>query len=75
MAKYPHLDYKKVYHAGETNNHKTGNLDAAVKGGSVRIGHGFNVLQRMDFLPSCKNICFEKNPLSNIFLGYNKDAR
>lgn len=41
----------------------------------MRIGHGFNILQRMEFLPHCKNICFEKNPLSNLFLGYNQDAR
>ena len=26
-------------------------------------------------MPHCKNICFEKNPLSNLVLGYNGDAR
>jgi adenosine deaminase len=50
-------------------------MDIAVKAGSVRIGHGFNILQRMEFLPHCRNICFEKNPLSNIILGYNEDVR
>lgn len=69
------MDYKKVYHAGETKNHRTHNLDVAVKAGSVRIGHGFNILQRIEFLPHCRNICFEKNPLSNVVLGYNADAR
>ena len=75
LARYPHLDYKKVYHAGETKDHLTHNLDVAVKAGSVRIGHGFNILQRIEFLPHCRNICFEKNPLSNLVLGYNADAR
>lgn len=75
LARYPHLDYKKVYHAGETKDHRTSNLEAAVKAGSVRIGHGLNVLQRIEFLPHCRNICFEKNPLSNLVLGYNSDAR
>ena len=75
LAKFPKLDYKKVYHAGETKNHKTHNMDVAIKAGSVRIGHGFNILQRMEFLPHCKNICFEKSPLSNLVLGYNNDSR
>jgi adenosine deaminase len=75
LARHPHLDYKKVYHAGETKDHRTHNLEVAVKAGSVRIGHGFNILQRIEFLPHCKNVCFEKNPLSNLVLGYNTDAR
>lgn len=75
LAKYPKLDYKKVYHAGETKNHLTHNIDVAIQAGSVRIGHGINILQRPEFLPHCKNICFEKNPLSNLVLGYNQDTR
>lgn len=58
LSKYPDLDYKKVYHAGETKDHLTHNIDIAVKAGSVRIGHGLNILQRMEFLPHCKHICF-----------------
>lgn len=45
LERYPHLDYKKVYHAGQTKDHRTHNLEVAVKAGSVRIGHGFNILQ------------------------------
>lgn len=26
LNRYPHLDYKKVYHAGETKDHLTSNL-------------------------------------------------
>lgn len=26
LAKYPHLNYKKVYHAGETRDHLTKNI-------------------------------------------------
>ena len=32
-------------------------------------------MQRPEILPHCKNICIEKNPLSNLILGYNKDVR
>ena len=46
-----------------------------MKAGTVRIGHGINVLQRIEFLPHCRHICFEKNPLSNLLLGYKKDLR
>jgi len=53
----------------------THNLEIAVKSGSVRIGHGFNILQNMEFLPNCKHICFEINPVSNLVLGYNTDSR
>lgn len=43
--------------------------------GSVRIGHGLNILQRVEFLPFCKHICFEKCPISNLLMGYTGDAR
>lgn len=76
LADYPHLSHlKKMYHAGETTCHRIGNVDVAIKAGAVRIGHGLNILQRMDFLPHCRHTCFEKNPISNIILGYNKDLR
>lgn len=26
-------------------------------------------------MPHCKNICFEKNPISNLLLGYKSDLR
>lgn len=47
LAKYSHLNYKRVYHAGETKDPLNDNLEIAVKAGSVRIGHGINILQRM----------------------------
>lgn len=76
LQEFPHLDrLKKAYHAGETTNHLTNNIDVAVKAGSVRIGHGLNILQRIEFLPHCKNVCFEKNPISNLLLGYKSDLR
>jgi hypothetical protein len=47
MAKYPTVRLWKVYHAGETNNHLSRNIEEAVVAGSVRIGHGLNILQRV----------------------------
>ena len=64
--KYPHLDYKKCYHAGDTRNHLNNNIQIAVKAGSVRIGHGLNIIQRIQFLPHCADVCFELNPISNL---------
>ena len=76
LAEFPEKSHlKKVYHAGETVCHRTNNVDLAVKAGTVRIGHGLNILQRTEFLPHCKNTCFEKNPLSNMILGYKDDLR
>jgi adenosine deaminase len=76
LRDYPHLSHlKKVYHAGETSNHFTDNIDVAVKAGTVRLGHGLNILQRIEFLPHCKHVCFEKNPISNLLLGYKSDLR
>jgi adenosine deaminase len=47
LKRYPHLAHlKKAYHAGETSNHLTDNIEIAVKAGTVRIGHGINILQR-----------------------------
>ena len=66
---------KKVYHAGETTDHLIDNVDVAVKAGSVRLGHGVNITQRIEFLTHCKHVCFEKNPLSNLLLGYKNDLR
>jgi adenosine deaminase len=45
LSKFPDLNVKKVYHAGETANHLNNNIEIAIKGGSVRIGHGINILQ------------------------------
>jgi adenosine deaminase len=77
LAKFPDLDIKKVYHAGETNDHSNRNVEIAINAGSVRIGHGINILQHPQLIAVCreKGICFEKNPISNIFLGYVKDPR
>jgi len=47
LKKYPHLDYKKVYHAGESKDHLNKNLEVAIQSGSVRIGDGINALQRI----------------------------
>jgi adenosine deaminase len=53
----------------------TKNIEIAIKAGSARIGHGLNILQRPEYLAYCKNICFEKNPVSNLVLGYQTDTR
>ncbi|CAM6002623.1 unnamed protein product [Sphagnum balticum] len=75
--KYPHLPYKKVYHAGETRDHLNRNVEIAVRAGSVRIGHGLNIIQHIEFLPYCRNVCFEVNPISNLLTGCSahKDLR
>ena len=75
LEKHPHVYINKVYHAGETKDYKSKNIEEAVKAGSVRIGHGLNITQRMDFLPFCKFVCFEKCPLSNLLLGFTGDPR
>jgi adenosine deaminase len=46
-----------------------------VTAGSVRIGHGLNVMQRIEFLPYCRFVCFEKCPMSNLLIGYTGDPR
>lgn len=75
MVNYPTVRFWKCYHAGETNNHLSTNIEEAVIAGSARIGHGVNILQRVEFLPFCKHICFEKCPISNLLFGYNIDPR
>ena len=75
LRKYPGVRLWKVYHAGETKNHLSRNIEEAVVAGSVRIGHGLNILQRVEFLPFCKHVCFEKCPISNLLLGYTGDPR
>ncbi len=47
LKKYPHLDYKKVYHEGESKDQTNKNLEIAIQAGSVRIGDGINSLQRI----------------------------
>lgn len=48
-----------------------------INSGSARIGHGINILQHPDLIEICrkKQICFEKNPVSNIILSYVRDPR
>lgn len=65
----------KVYHAGETRDYQSRNIEAAVTAGSVRVGHGLNIMQRIEFLPYCRFVCFEKCPMSNLLLGYTGDPR
>jgi adenosine deaminase len=50
-------------------------LEIAIQSGSVRIGDGINSLQRIEFLCHNKNVCFEKNPTTNLLLGYSGDSR
>jgi adenosine deaminase len=64
-----------VYHAGETRDPMNENIEIAVKGGSVRIGHGINILQRMEFLNKCKEISFEVSPISNMLTSLRDDTR
>lgn len=47
LVGYPNVRLWKVYHAGETKNHLSKNIEEAVVAGSVRIGHGLNILQRI----------------------------
>lgn len=75
LKKYPHLDYKKVYHAGESKDQTNKNLEIAIQAGSVRIGDGINSLQRIEFLAHKKSVCFEQNPTTNLLLGYSGDSR
>lgn len=72
------MHLKKIYHAGETNDHKNTNVVYAIKANSYRIGHGINIIQHPDYLTDLKNslkTCFEMCPVSNVFLGYLNDFR
>lgn len=75
LKKHPESSIHKVYHAGETRDYQSRNIEEAVLAGSVRIGHGLNIMQRIEFLPYCKYVCFEKCPMSNLLLGYTGDPR
>lgn len=54
LAKFPDLDIKKVYHVGETKDHKNNNIQIAINAGTARIGHGINVFQHPHLLYVCK---------------------
>ena len=75
VKKWPHLQLKKVYHAGETKDHLNNNVELSVRSGSVRIGHGLNIVKRIDYLNQCRHICFELNPISNLLTGGMTDLR
>jgi adenosine deaminase len=45
LAKFPQLKIKKVYHVGESSDHRNNNVEIAINAGCVRIGHGINILQ------------------------------
>lgn len=47
VKKWAHLNLKKVYHAGETKDHTNNNVEQSVRSGSVRIGHGLNIVKRI----------------------------
>lgn len=50
LAKFPDQDIKKVYHVGETKDHLNRNIEVAINAGTVRIGHGINILQHPDLI-------------------------
>ncbi len=75
VKKWAHLQLKKVYHAGETKDHLNNNVELAVRSGSVRIGHGLNIVKRIEYLNQCRHICFELNPISNLLTGGMTDLR
>ena len=50
LAKYPECKYKKVYHAGETKHPDNNNIELSLQMGSVRIGHGINILLKPELL-------------------------
>ena len=58
LADYPDLWIQKCYHAGDTRDHRNHNIEIALKGGSVRIGHGLNIVQHIEIEPLCAGICF-----------------
>lgn len=66
LAEFPDQNVKKCYHAGDTRNHKNNNIKIALKAGSVRIGHGLNILQHAEIIPRCNKTCFELCPVSNV---------
>ena len=47
MSQYPNLKLHKNYHAGETNDFENYNVEIAIKAGTKRIGHGFNIVQNI----------------------------
>jgi adenosine deaminase len=69
------MNLKKAYHAGETKDHLNNNVELSVRSGAVRIGHGLNIVKKMGYLPQCKNVCFELNPISNLLTGGMADIR
>lgn len=46
-----------------------------MRSGAVRIGHGLNIIRRIDYLHQCKHVCFELNPISNLLTGGLTDLR
>jgi adenosine deaminase len=75
VKKWAHLNLKKVYHAGETKDHLNSNVELSVRSGCVRIGHGLNIVKRIEYLNQCRHICFELNPISNLLTGGMSDIR
>ncbi len=41
----------------------------------MRIGHGLNIVKRIEYLKHCKHVCFELNPISNLLTGGMSDIR
>jgi len=66
LAEFPEQQLRKCYHAGDTRDHRNRNVELAVKAGSVRIGHGLNIIQHVEILPLCASVCFELCPISNV---------
>lgn len=51
------------------------NVELAIKAGSARIGHGTNIVQRLEFLTECRKVCFECCPVSGCLTGTRHDIR
>ena len=63
------------FHAGEEYDGTLGNINKAIELGSKRIGHGLTAILSNDTIETLKEkgICIECCPISNFFLGFERD--
>ena len=47
---FPDSKLKRIYHAGETCIAEKNNIEVALKAGTLRIGHGINILNKPELL-------------------------
>jgi hypothetical protein len=52
-----------VYQAGLASNHRSANVDSALKRGVRRVTNCCSILQTAQLMPRCRSVCFEVNPL------------